>query len=460
MFVTSEMLKTIARPFDTLSSLLSTAPKPGMRATALDAPGSDLYASGGKWAGDPGRFASDTDANYAAYLAAIAAGSAFPAPEILVGPTPATAVAMRWNGEVYEIAKVKSLSRWVWDGDSITAGAGGPQTMAAFLNGKMVIVGNRAIPGQSLTQALARLDETIAYGANIWAMLGTNDVAHTTAAFTSDLIAYVRKVKASGLNLILSLLPPRDTDSLAAAKFNAIIRRVCQTEGVIVCDFWESFRANDGKWLAGYSSDGIHPYANMYPAAAASANSQLATFLSTIPSIFPCLAQPDGGLRANCLMLTDTNADGLADGINAAAGAVNTLTDEALPKLGKRQNFTVSAYNGTASQLIFGGSCSPGDRILAIGRIAFDPQGTINTKIDLKFVGNYGAKTHGNYFGGDGILLTSAIAGIFAKEFVAVAGSTSFDLSLTMSRYSGGTITGILGISQMQFYNLTEMGLD
>ena len=84
--------------YPTLSSLLSTAPQPGMRATASDAPGSMLYASGGKWAGDPGRFASDTDANYIAYLAAIAAGSVYPAPSILIGPTPATAA---WDGSAY-----------------------------------------------------------------------------------------------------------------------------------------------------------------------------------------------------------------------------------------------------------------------------------------------------------------------------------------------------------------------
>ena len=46
-------------PFETLSSLLSTAPRPGMRATALDAPGSMLYAVGGKWGGDLGLVSSD-----------------------------------------------------------------------------------------------------------------------------------------------------------------------------------------------------------------------------------------------------------------------------------------------------------------------------------------------------------------------------------------------------------------
>ena len=45
--------------YPTLSSLLSTAPQPGMRATALDAPGSMLYEVGGKWGGTLGRIGAD-----------------------------------------------------------------------------------------------------------------------------------------------------------------------------------------------------------------------------------------------------------------------------------------------------------------------------------------------------------------------------------------------------------------
>lgn len=44
--------------YPTLSSLLSTAPQPGMRATALDAPGSMLFEVDGKWGGSLGHFAS------------------------------------------------------------------------------------------------------------------------------------------------------------------------------------------------------------------------------------------------------------------------------------------------------------------------------------------------------------------------------------------------------------------
>ena len=45
--------------YPTLSSLLSTAPQPGMRATASDAPGSMLFEVGGKWGGTLGRIGAD-----------------------------------------------------------------------------------------------------------------------------------------------------------------------------------------------------------------------------------------------------------------------------------------------------------------------------------------------------------------------------------------------------------------
>ena len=72
MFVTSEMLKTIARPFPTLSSLLASTPQPGMRATASDAPGSMLYEVGGKWGGDFGSVASMSSLPYGASPASCA----------------------------------------------------------------------------------------------------------------------------------------------------------------------------------------------------------------------------------------------------------------------------------------------------------------------------------------------------------------------------------------------------
>ena len=61
--------------FPTLSSLLSTAPKPGMRATASDAPGSMLFEVGGKWGGDFGRVTALQVVALQAAIASIAIGA-------------------------------------------------------------------------------------------------------------------------------------------------------------------------------------------------------------------------------------------------------------------------------------------------------------------------------------------------------------------------------------------------
>ena len=62
-------------PFTTLSSLLSTAPQPGMRAAASAAPGSMLYEVGGKWGGSLGSVSQATlDSLTAGELAQLAGG--------------------------------------------------------------------------------------------------------------------------------------------------------------------------------------------------------------------------------------------------------------------------------------------------------------------------------------------------------------------------------------------------
>ena len=68
----------------TLSSLLSTAPKPGMRATASDAPGSMLYEVGGKWGGSFGRVTALQVAALQAAIASIAIGAEAEVPNAAV----------------------------------------------------------------------------------------------------------------------------------------------------------------------------------------------------------------------------------------------------------------------------------------------------------------------------------------------------------------------------------------
>lgn len=427
-----------------------------------------IMASSGTWEASGIVEGYTGDEALANYLGDFASFAALPAKAVKTGARATVgAESYVYNGAQAGWVEVRSMAstgnRWVWDGDSITNGFNGVQTVAAILNGKMVIAGNVAAPGQRLDEILARIGATLAYKPDgIWLMAGTNDagIGRTPADFAVLLNAYIDKVLGSGIQLILSLIPPRsDANNLNAQKINVTIRRVAGLRGVPLCDPWETFRANDGTWVAGASGDLIHPYAHILVPAAQSANAQLSGWLNSIPSIYPPLAQPDGGLRANNLFLTDTNGDGLADGINAGAGATNTLSTASLPKLGKVQRCAWSAYAGDSNFLVFGGAANPGDKILAIGRISYDPQGSTNNKLEVKFIGDYGAKTHGYLFGGAGANFRDAFSGVYAIEFTTVAGSTSADMNPSMNRVSGGTVTGFLELSQVQFYNLTALGL-
>lgn len=75
MFATAEMLKQIPKAFDSIDDLLSTAPKPGMRAAASDAPGSMLYEVEGKWGGSFGYVSALQVATLQAAIASIAIGA-------------------------------------------------------------------------------------------------------------------------------------------------------------------------------------------------------------------------------------------------------------------------------------------------------------------------------------------------------------------------------------------------
>jgi hypothetical protein len=94
-----------AAQYETLSGLLSTTPTAGMRATALDAPGSMLYEVGGKWGGSLGSVSQAT-------LAALTAGQlAMFAEGIAVT---VSGVTMYYRGGVFRVGGIRQESRAVW----------------------------------------------------------------------------------------------------------------------------------------------------------------------------------------------------------------------------------------------------------------------------------------------------------------------------------------------------------
>jgi hypothetical protein len=91
-------------------------------------------------------------------------------------------------------------------------------------------------------------------------MVGTNDTGVT--ALTGVLADIDAMVDTAGARtVLLAAIPPDDGYAVEAAEFNVALERHAADRGWGFLDPWVDYRA-DGKWVAGFSGDGIHPTAD------------------------------------------------------------------------------------------------------------------------------------------------------------------------------------------------------
>lgn len=234
-------------------------------------------------------------------------------------------------------------------GDSISAAAG--SSLTAFSRLGPALAGDhlrywdvRAVGGATLTDINGYIDEVLAYTPTptaIGYMGGTNDMNGTLAAAIAAHQIGIGKILAAGAVPILWAPPPRgsgnDTANATTAQFASYIRALGLQHG------WEVLDAHQlladpatGNLRSIYDDaptpntvdDGIHPnYAGHLILARA--------YAAIIRRVFPAVIRPqlankwDSALTASMgLFLTDTNADGFADGTTSvsASGTAEVVT--------------------------------------------------------------------------------------------------------------------------------------
>ena len=85
-------------------------------------------------------------------------------------------------------------------------------------------------------------------------MAGTNDVGVTPVA--EVLVNIERIVETSGVaTVLISALPPVD----GSAEYNSALETMAAENDWGFADPWVELRRDDGEWLDGSSSDGVHP---------------------------------------------------------------------------------------------------------------------------------------------------------------------------------------------------------
>lgn len=296
---------------------------------------------------------------------------------------------------------------------------------------------------------------------------GTNDIGtHTTAVTIANLKTIFDRLLAAGITPIATTMLPKETNKgsnrEALDTMSAFVTRYADKLGFPRVDWTTPFISTAGGW-AGYTSptpgpynyDDVHPDGGGAKIMGQALADALVPRLTTRPE---SLATNTNYLsdftltRVNGLLLTDANADGVADQVTAttAAGAVYTLT--AMTSDEGKGNWQNLERTSTGSPTVETTSLTvaPGDLI------------TFSCKVKTSGMKAGAATWHLR-------LTTSAIADVTAlrnfKEDVALglwkvtfrvpAGVTTLKL---FSSISAGT--GKLSIGEVNLVNLTAKGLD
>ena len=289
------------------------------------------------------------------------------------------------------LAHVGGLPMVAFLGDSISNPAGSTKTgtgsvqfgakcwqiWASMLSGGKFLVGHIGGAGGATTATVVStwLPALIAEATPVIApkacvvLIGTND-AGTAVAFATtkaNLISIWTGLSAAGIEPILCTLTPR-SGAVAYQQINAFIRWYAAANGHKLIDFAQAptlCHNNDGTWLSGLASDGIHPTDLGAKAMGQIVADKFAEWgmLTSGPWLTPAQADGMNTISAtNSLMMTDTGADGVPDSwALTGSGGTSAL---ASATIGNKATVTRAAATTT---LLSTGVTIPANVYVAVG---------------------------------------------------------------------------------------------
>ncbi len=249
-------------------------------------------------------------------------------------------------------ASISPAPRVILIGDSISAygsASGWMLYVEMVSNGRVKLVRDAAIPGNTTDQMVARFSKDVTPYANsadeLWVMTGANDVSQgdSSQTFAGQLSELIQMGLDVGLRVRVFVMPPNDTNINNALKFREVTTAVAMKKGVDCIDPWQTcINPATGGFLAADTVDGVHPSAAGHTKAGQSAVSAL-----NIPTshniALPVANAANGGMVANPLFVTDSNADGVADGMGVAGSGVGSLVASTF---GNKQRLTATSLTG------------------------------------------------------------------------------------------------------------------
>lgn len=369
-------------------------------------------------------------------------------------------------------------NRTVFLGDSITLGGTNNDLAKSDLDwgmigsmlsgGRLLYVRNAGVSGDRLSQMAARLDvDVLAHSPSTVVFLpGANDAGDgaALASFATQVRGIVDRIRAAGARVILCTTTPHVSTTRQGfiQRYILWMRDYAAREGLALSDFHTALvDPATGGMKTAYTTDNLHPIPAgtevMAQTLAATVGEYMAPLASPLPSF-----QTTGStnLIANALFLTDTNADGVADGWTKTGVATSSLVAGDEGALGNWQRLTDPAC--TTQSFLQLASIAPssgigwaaGDRIAFVARvratIADTTSGTWSLQVNT---------TGGSTGSASPIRLytRSLASGVLYYEFTVPTGTAGIQPTLIKAAGTGGAAT--LDMAQLGLFNLTRLGL-
>ena len=360
-------------------------------------------------------------------------------------------------------------------GDSITA-YGGQSWFNNFCirsGGLVRRAINAGLAGNSTAQMVARIAADIPKSSKVETIFvqgGTNDHINgiNTAATVKNVIGMALYAGAIGCDAVIVLLPPRsDTaeqrDQSAARRL--AVRAAAAASDIVLIDPWINMVAADGGWLAGLATDGVHPTNITAAAAGTEAANQMRAYLRAGWNGLHAMTGVPGAVITTDDFFPDSDANGLPNAWIGYGTLVATRTTVA-GAVGNNFRMTTAGLNSGGSPVadiavheraLSGLTLASGDRIAISAKVNFSGYDS-GLRFTLRANPTGGANAialEPTGFAGD---LVDGV--VWAESVISGAGATALTFQATLqSTTTSPPSAGHAEISQLQVWNLTQMGL-
>lgn len=358
-------------------------------------------------------------------------------------------------------------NRWVFLGDSITAGSVNNASLAQdesfplfvqlHSRGRIWVTRNAGVGGNTSAQMLARFDTDVTpfNPQVVFLMAGVNDIAQNVsfATFKANVEAIRAKAQGIGAALALGTLTPTSTADRKArtVQWNHWLRKYAADNDLPLVDTYEALvDPVTGSLKVEYDADGIHPTTLGRSVLGKLVSDQLASLTRrwSPPLVRDAADTTVNMFASNPLFLLDTNSDGVPDSWAATGGTTgitHSLVD-AQGVAGKMARIQVAGSDAarTLSRSVPAATWAVGDKILVAGVITTD--GGVRATVRMSLTGGAAPSIPMP------AQFTGAVdRGVFGLEFTVTPGTTNVALQIVAA--AG---TGTVAVGQLTMVNLTR----